>query len=74
MKRPRRLSGKILSAFHCACDDDELDVATSLLVLLEDIVRQSRSNSVLYIRNERDVLVAAHERLWNLRQSRQPLC
>jgi hypothetical protein len=37
-------------------------------------VRQSRSNSVLYIRNERDVLVAAHERLWNLRQSRQPLC
>lgn len=67
MKRPRGLSDKILVAFHSACDDDDPEVAATLLLVLEGIVRRSRTNNLAERRSEKDVLVAAHERLWALR-------
>jgi hypothetical protein len=72
MGRSRRLNDKILLAFHSACDLDEPAIAAKLLVILEDIVRRSRATSVLERRSERDVLVAAHERLWILRHPDEP--
>lgn len=63
----RRLSDKVLVAFHHACDVSDLEVAERLLKLLEVMLtrraphpRDNRSRSI-------DGLVAAHERLWHLR-------
>lgn len=65
----RRLSDKILIAFHQACDQHDLEVAAQLLHVLEGIVTRPPPNG---IRNDRrrnvETLVAAHERLWGLRQ------
>jgi hypothetical protein len=66
--RARRLSDKILIAFHQACDQREILVAHDLLALLESLLREAspvRANR----RRNLDVLVAAHERLWHIRHS-----
>jgi hypothetical protein len=62
----RRLSDKILIAFHQACDQSDFEVAERLLAVLETMLK--RSPPVANQRH-RDVstLVAAHERLWQLR-------
>jgi hypothetical protein len=61
----RRLSDKILIAFHQACDQGELEVAEQLLLVLETVLtRPPPSGSP---RRDTRGLVAAHERLWNLR-------
>ncbi|MGX9962537.1 hypothetical protein ACVFYP_04400 [Roseomonas sp. F4] len=62
----RRLSDKILIAFHQACDQDHLEVARMLLECCEMAMRSTRQP----MREQRravETLCAAHERLWLLR-------
>jgi hypothetical protein len=61
----RRLSDKILIAFHHACDQGDLEVAEQLLAVLEMVV--TRRPAVPNRRHDTGSLVAAHERLWYLR-------
>jgi hypothetical protein len=66
----RRLSDKILIAFHFACDQGDFEVAERLLVVLETMIgapRPSRAPHGSERRRDKDTLVAAHERLWHLR-------
>jgi len=62
----RRLSDKILIAFHQACDQADFEVAERLLGVLETMLKRSPP---VPNQRRRDVntLVAAHERLWQLR-------
>ncbi|MFC3000867.1 hypothetical protein [Falsiroseomonas tokyonensis] len=62
----RRLSDKILIAFHQACDHGDLETARMLLVCCETAMR----NATQPMRDRRrgaETLCAAHERLWFLR-------
>ncbi len=60
----RRLSDKIVIAFHQACDEGDYEVAAQLLEVLETIARRQADG---IDRRARDSLIAAHERLWALR-------
>jgi hypothetical protein len=66
-RRKQRLPAKILIAFHHACDQGDIEVARSLLGVLESVVRRlptipnGRENRAW----EGD-LVAAYERLWQM--------
>ena len=62
--RGRRLSDKLLVAFHHACDERDHEVAGALLRALEKLV--TRAGPSLNRRKDIDSLVAAHERLWML--------
>jgi hypothetical protein len=64
----RRLSDKILIAFHQACDQADFEVAEQLLVIVEAVLaRQSIEWPGGNRRRNVQSLVAAHERLWQLR-------
>jgi len=63
----RRLSDKVLIAFHHACDQGDFDVAEQLLHVLEMMVRRPDISPDINRRRSMDTLVAAHERLWHLR-------
>jgi hypothetical protein len=64
-RRPhRRLSDEILIAFHQACNQGETAVAGRLLSVLEFMMKRTPGRD----RRAEDGLVAAHERLWPLRQ------
>ena len=63
----RRLSDKILIAFHHACDQGDYEVADQLLHVLEMMLRRRALSPDLNRRRTMDTLVAAHERLWHLR-------
>ena len=66
-RHTRRLSDKILVAFHHACDLTDLEVAEQLLMILEQMTtRHPRPEDGNRRRNIQG-LVAAHERLWHLR-------
>jgi hypothetical protein len=69
----RRLSDKILIAFHHACDQGDIEVSVSLLEVLEFITKRTRSLRVRDHRSQKS-LVAAHERLWALRHPELPEC
>ena len=63
----RRLSDKILIAFHHACDESDFVVAEQLLQVLE---RMQAGQPLAADGNRRrnvETLVAAYERLWQLR-------
>jgi hypothetical protein len=62
----RRLSDKILFAFHQACDQGDIEVAGSLLSVLEFMMTRPRRPPDRE-RRSAESLVAAHERLWLLR-------
>src|ERR1700677_4182372 len=63
----RRLSDKILIAFHHACDQADFEVAEQLLHILEmRLTRRSLTPDGTRRRNMAS-LVAAHDRLWHLR-------
>jgi hypothetical protein len=66
-RQKRRLSDKILSAFHQACDQEDIVVAWELLHLLDAMALQWTGDAGGRQRRRRDTLVAAHERLWVLR-------
>jgi hypothetical protein len=66
----RRLSDKILIAFHQACDQADFEVAERLLKVLEAMIaaqRRARALRGSERRRDQDTLLAAHERLWQLR-------
>ena len=63
----RRLSDKILIAFHQACDQGDYDVAEQLLRILEQMLQRRPATSDTNRRRSMESLVAAHERLWFLR-------
>jgi hypothetical protein len=64
---PRRLSDKILIAFHQACDQADFEVAEQLLHILEMVQTRQPLTHEGDRRRNMDSLVAAHERLWLLR-------
>ena len=67
MRYARRLSDKILIAFHHACDDNEREIAKRLLDILETLINRPPAPTVPNRRRqERERLVAAHQRLWCL--------
>jgi len=63
----RRLSDKILIAFHHACDQGDFTVAEQLLHILETGLIHQASPADPNRRRHIESLVAAHERLWHLR-------
>jgi hypothetical protein len=63
----RRLSDKILVAFHQACDQGDFEVAESLLQILEMMLERRPLTPAGNRRRNVDTFVAAHERLWHLR-------
>jgi hypothetical protein len=71
LRHGRRLSDKILVAFHQSCDQDDFEVADQLLRILEVMTRRPNPPNVNRRRNI-ETLVAAHKRLWNLRHLKYP--
>jgi hypothetical protein len=66
--RTRRLEDRILVPFHQACDNADLEVAEALLRVVERILaRPTGAAPGADQRRNRENLVAAHERLWQLR-------
>ena len=65
----RRLSDKILIAFHHACDQSDFEVAEQLLRILELLITRRPLSQDANRRRSMESLVAAHERLWHLRHS-----
>jgi hypothetical protein len=63
----RRLSDKILIAFHHACDQGDFEVAEQLLHVLEMMLTRRPLTPDGTRRRNMESLVAAHERLWHLR-------
>jgi hypothetical protein len=63
----RRLSDKILIAFHHACDQADFDIADQLLHVLEMMLTRRPLTPDGNRRRSMESLVAAHERLWHLR-------
>ena len=63
----RRLSDKILIAFHHACDQADFEVAEQLLHILEMMLTRRPLTADSNRRRNMESLVAAHERLWYLR-------
>ena len=66
----RRLSDKILLAFHQACGQADFAVAEQLLNILDTMTtaqRRSRAPRGSERRRNQCIVVAAHERLWQLR-------
>ncbi|MGE4483183.1 hypothetical protein [Acidocella sp.] len=63
----RRLSDKILLAFHHACDQGDYEIAEQLLRILESMLTRRTVPPDANRRKSIESLVAAHERLWHLR-------
>ena len=66
-RHSRRLSDKILIAFHHACDQGDYEVAEQLLRILEMMLTRRPVSPDTNRRRNMESLVAAHERLWYLR-------
>jgi len=68
-RHTRRLSDKILIAFHHACDQGDFEVADELLRVLEMMFTRRPTMPVpdSNRRKNMESLVAAHERLWLLK-------
>lgn len=63
----RRLSDKILIAFHHACDQADFEIAARLLEMLELMLNRRPLMPDSNRRRSMESLVAAHVRLWHLR-------
>ncbi len=68
----RRLVGKILMAFDHACEQRQLEVAEQLLQVLETALLHRMLPPDVTQRRNAETLVAAHERLWELRHPPTP--
>ncbi|MCR0981214.1 hypothetical protein [Roseomonas populi] len=66
-RHTRRLTDKILIAFHHACDQGDYEVAEEMLRILEMMIRRRTISPDVNRRKNMESLVAAHERLWLLR-------
>jgi hypothetical protein len=69
----RRLSDKILIAFHHACDQGDYEIAEQLLFILESMLTRRTVPADANRRKSIESLVAAHERLWHLRHPEKAL-
>jgi hypothetical protein len=67
----RRLSDKILLAFHHACDQGDFEIGEQLLHILENMLTRRTVPPDANRRKSIESLVAAHERLWHLRHPEQ---
>ena len=67
-RQKRRVSDDVLHAFHFACDTRDFEIASRLLAVLETILGAKRGQPDLAMRRGLAPLVAAHERLWALKQ------
>jgi hypothetical protein len=65
--RRRRLSDYVMAAFHSACDVGDLEVAQQLIVVIEHMLRRPPPGGQTERRTDVQPLVAANERLWDLR-------
>jgi hypothetical protein len=63
----RRLEDKLLVAFHHACDVADIEVARHVLHILEVMLSRKSAQPDPNRRRNMEGLIAAHERLWNLR-------
>jgi hypothetical protein len=63
----RRLSDKILVAFHHACDQGDIEAAGQLVGVLDFMSRRTPNLPTGRDRRAKESLVAAHERLWHIR-------
>jgi len=66
-RHTRRLSDKVLVAFHHACDTSDLETAEQLLATLEMMLNRRTPAPDSNRRRSIESLVAANERLWHLR-------
>ncbi|SHJ43093.1 hypothetical protein SAMN02745194_02573 [Roseomonas rosea] len=66
-RHTRRLTDKILIAFHHACDQGDYEVAEEMLRILEMMITRRVTSPDTNRRKNMESLVAAHERLWLLR-------
>ena len=66
-RHTRRLEDKLLVAFHHACDVSDVEVARLVLHILELMLGRRPAQPDPNRRRNMEGLVAAHERLWNLR-------
>ena len=66
-RRHRRVADHILTAFHQACDQRDLEVAERLLAVAELVIFPRLLSQGAPDRRDQDGLVTAHERLWALR-------
>jgi hypothetical protein len=65
-RHTRRLSDKVLLAFHQACDQADFEVAERLLTILDTMItaqRRARARRGSERRRNQFNIVAAHERL-----------
>ena len=69
-RRTRRLSDKILIAFHQACDEGEIEMASRLLAIVEALTQRPSTSLEGCDRRSEQSLVAAYKRLWLLQRSR----
>jgi hypothetical protein len=70
----RRLSDTIFIAFHHACDQADVEVAAELLDVLEFMINRTPDLPTGVERRTKDSLVAAHERLWQIRHPEPQDC
>lgn len=63
----RRLEDKLLVAFHHACDVADIEIARHVLHILELMLSRKPAQPDPNRRRNMEGLIAAHERLWNLR-------
>jgi hypothetical protein len=65
--RRRRLSDKIISAFHAGCNEGALDIAADLLSVLQVLVKHPPRLPAGTDRRKPEDLAILRERLWSLR-------
>jgi hypothetical protein len=63
----RRLTDKILLAFHAACDEEAVGIAGHLLEVLESVIKHPSFLPARTDRRKPQGLAAPRERLWNIR-------
>jgi hypothetical protein len=69
-RRPRRcLAWHLFTTFHQACDQGDLEVAELLLAVLAMVVAGRLHQPTAPDRHSTEILVAAYDRIWNLRHS-----
>jgi hypothetical protein len=67
-RQSRRLSDRIMMAFHQACDQADFEIAEQLLCVLSMVLHRRPVDPIVdRRRHDKETLVAAYERLWSLR-------
>jgi hypothetical protein len=68
----RRLSDKILIAFHHACDKQDVETAEDLLATLSRIIARPAPSEMYNRRKIAETQADANYRLWDLRRQEMP--